>query len=268
MTEPDPTPPPPAATHAEQVRARLAGRRLAVFLDHDGTLSPIVDDPAAATIPPRTRALLERLAARVPTAIVSGRDLTDLRQRVGIPSLIYAGSHGFEIAGPGLDLRRGDEFLPALDAAEQELVHATADLAGSQVERKSHAIAVHHRRLDDAAFPELERRVTEVAARHDDLRLERGKKILELRPDLEWDKGAAVCWLLETMGLDGDDVVPVYVGDDVTDEDAFRALADRGLGFVVDAGDRPTAADYHLSDLDDVTDLLAQLADLADRPAG
>jgi alpha,alpha-trehalase len=188
---------------------------------------------------------------------------------VGIPGIAYAGSHGFDILLPdGERRRRGEEFDPALDAAERDLRDAVADgVPGSWVDRKRFAVAVHFREMDPALVPELDRRVGEVAARHPELRRTGGKMIFELRPDVAWDKGRALRFLLSVLGLDGADVVPVYVGDDETDEDAFRTLQGDGLGIVVagDDDDRPTRATLRLPDPSAVEAFLRALA--ASRPA-
>lgn len=255
----------PSARSSPEVSERLARSRPVVFLDYDGTLTPIVEDPAAALLPPGTRRAIERLVTRCPVAVVSGRDLAEVRELVCVTGVVYAGSHGFDIlAGDGTSHRRGDEFMPALDRAEEELEAALGNTPGVRVERKRLAIAIHFRRADDRAVPEVERVVAEVAARHPELRAAGGKKVFELRPAFPWDKGAALLWLLETLGLDREDVLPVYVGDDETDEDAFRALRDRGLGIVVRGEDdeRPTAARYSLADPEDVRLFLEELARL------
>ncbi|UCC84098.1 MAG: trehalose-phosphatase, partial [Gemmatimonadota bacterium] len=108
----------------------------------------------------------------------------------------------------------------------------------------------------------VEQAVREVLARHERLRLSHGKKVYELRPDIDWDKGRAVFWLLEALGLDGDDVVPFYLGDDVTDEDAFAALGDRGIGVIVGNPSYKTNASYSLRDTPEVERFLSQLVSL------
>ncbi len=261
---------PSAAEREDEIMRRIGTRRPAVFLDYDGTLTPIVDDPDAARLPAGTREVLARLARLCPVAIVSGRDLADVRARVGLDELCFAGSHGFDIAGPGLREERGREYLPALDAAERALEDALAAIPGAAVERKRFAVAAHFRRADPAGAAGVEDLVKRVAADHPDLRVTAGKKVLELRPALAWDKGAALGWLLETLELDGPEVVPLYLGDDVTDEDAFATLADRGIGLVVRGEDdeRVTRADYALADPDAARTSLARLAERLDgRPA-
>ncbi len=256
---------PDAVEHAEELRERLAGREPAVFLDYDGTLTPIVEDPQRATLAQATREAVERLAERCTVAVVSGRDLHDVRGMVGIDGIHYAGSHGFDILTPeGESIQEGREYLPALDTAEEALAARLETIPGVRLERKRFAIAVHTRQVDDDRVGDVERAVRGVVDAHDDLRLTGGKAILELRPDVEWHKGEALRLLLETLGLDREDVVALYLGDDVTDEDAFRAIADDGIGLVVRGEDdqRPTAASYAFADTDEVRAFLGELADL------
>jgi trehalose 6-phosphate phosphatase len=223
------------------------GGRLAVFLDYDGTLTPIVRQPAHAVLSDSMRQAIHTLAAHMPVAILSGRDLDDIRQRVGINEIIYAGSHGFDIAGPsGLRKQVAMEFLPILDAAEKELREKLASTLGALLERKRFSIAAHYREANDSGVIKVERAVNEVAARHRELRTITGKKVYELQPDIDWNKGGAVVWLLETLGLEQPEVLPLYIGDDFTDEDAFRTLQQRGTGIIVSERPRPTAARYVL----------------------
>jgi alpha,alpha-trehalase len=242
----------PAALADEAgLAARLAGRRPAVFLDYDGVLSPIVENPADAVLGDGMRAALRRLAARVPCAIVSGRDLDDVLGLVGEDALYYAGSHGFDLAGPAgwrETVEKGRAFLPALAAAAEALEAALAPVPGARVERKRFSLAVHDRQVaagDEGRVEAAVRAAIEDAPR---LKASRGKKVWDVKPRVEWNKGYAVLALLEELRLDRADVLPIYLGDDTTDEDAFRALAGRGLGLVVRDGseDRRTAADAAL----------------------
>jgi alpha,alpha-trehalase len=236
--------------------------RPAVFLDYDGTLTPIVPRPEDAVLAPAVRATVARLAKLCPVAIVSGRDLADVRRLVGIEGIVYAGSHGFDIAGPQGPLAGDsgqDRFLPLLATAEGELRQALAPTPGAQVERKKFSIAVHYRNVADAALPALEAVVADVLARHPSLRDLPGKKVHDLQPRIEWDKGKALLQTLRTLGLDGPGVLPIYIGDDITDEDAFAVLRDRGLGIVVRDESRPTVASAALESPADVHRFLAAL---------
>jgi trehalose-phosphatase len=239
---------PSALEHVQEI-AGAGDRSLAIFLDYDGTLTPIVGRPDQAVLTDSTRAILRTLAAKVPVAILSGRELEDVRKRVAIDGIVYAGSHGFDIAGPrGMQSQEATEFMPALDAAEKELREKLAGIAGALLERKRFSIAAHYRNVNENDFPKLERAVSEVAGRHRELRRMEGKKVHELLPDVDWDKGKAVLWLLEALGSDHGKVRPIYIGDDRTDEDAFRVLGQCGVGILVSDQPRPTAATYSLRD--------------------
>lgn len=259
---------PSALDDFEKISAQAAGKRLAVFLDYDGTLSPIVETPDQALMPEKTRDAVVALSRHCPVGIISGRDLTDVRDKVQIDSIVYAGSHGFDIAGPeNLQVEHavGEEFLPVLDEAEKALSRELDAIDGVLVERKKFAIAIHYRRVAPQAVETVEAIVDEVAAEHPKLRKSYGKKIFELQPQMDWHKGKALFSLLGTLKLDGADVLPFYIGDDVTDEDAFRALKGRGIGIVV--WDRPheTAAGYSLNSPDQVREFLLRLIPLCRR---
>jgi trehalose-phosphatase len=238
-------------------------RRLAVFLDYDGTLTPIVPHPEDAHLSTRMRDILRRLARHCTVAVVSGRDLADVRQRVQLEQLIYAGSHGFDIFGPsGLHLENPEarQHEPALSQAEAKLRNQTAALPGSQIERKKFSIAIHVRNVATPDLPKVESMVDAVAAEHPGLRKSHGKKVFELQPDIDWHKGHAVLWLLQTLKLNDSDLLPLYLGDDLTDEDAFQALQGRGVGIVVRDEPRPTAASYALANTAEVGVFLELLA--------
>lgn len=241
---------PDALSRREEIRRRLDGVTLAVFLDYDGTLTPIVERPEDARLPEAVRSAVERLASRCQVAIISGRDLDDVRRMVGIDGIFYAGSHGFDCAGPGgFAEQHAVEFVPELDRAAVELRSLLSTTPNVRLERKRFAIAVHVRQVDERRVPEVEAAVDRIAFAHERLRKTVGKKVLELRPRVDWDKGRALRRLMSVLGLDRDDIVPVYVGDDLTDEDAFDVIRDRGLGVVVqgEAGDRLTSARYSLA---------------------
>lgn len=253
---------PSALEHVQEI-AGAGDRSLAIFLDYDGTLTPIVSHPEKAFLSDSTRQTLRTLATRAPVAILSGRELEDVRKRVGIDGIVYAGSHGFDIAGPrGLRRQEAREFLPALDAAEKELREKLAGIAGALIERKCFSIAAHYRNVNESDFPKLERVVSEVATRHRKLRRIDGKKVYELLPNIDWDKGKAVFWLLEKLGLERPNAHPIYIGDDRTDEDAFRALEQRGTGVLVSEQPRPTAARYALKNPAEVERFLQELIEM------
>ena len=251
---------PSVLEHVQEIAG--GNRRLAVFLDYDGTLTPIVSHPEDAWLPESMQQTLRSLAARVPVAILSGRDLDDVRGRVLVDGIVYAGSHGFDIAGPrGLQRQMATEFLPKLDHAEKELREALDGIPGARVERKRFSIAAHYRNVEETDVARVKRTVGEVAARHCELRRIDGKKVYELLPAIDWDKGEAVAWLLETLGLESrsSGIRSIYIGDDRTDEDAFRALEQRGIGILVSEQSQPTAASYSLREPAEVERFLRAL---------
>ena len=251
-----------AINNFREIKKLAAEKRVAIFLDYDGTLTPIVDTPDKAILSPETRKVVIGLSKHCPLGIISGRDMQNVKNLVGIDSLIYAGSHGFEITGPsGIKelSSKGMPFLPILDEAEKELSAAIGHIKGLLVERKKFAIAVHYRLVNPATVPEIEHTVDEVAKCHKELRKAYGKKVFELQPNINWHKGKALLFLLETLGLNKENVLPIYIGDDVTDEDAFRALKDKGIGIVVWDKPFPTAAKYCLKSTAEVRAFLSLL---------
>jgi trehalose 6-phosphate phosphatase len=148
-----------------------------------------------------------------------------------------------------------------LDEAEAELVKLLRPVRKARLERKRFAIAVHYRQVAEEDAERVDSAVDVVQARFSHLRKTGGKRVFELRPDIEWDKGRAICWLLSQLGLGIPDVLPIYIGDDLTDEDAFRALRGRGIGILVSEHPQRSAAAYRLNDTDEVAALLRHLID-------
>jgi alpha,alpha-trehalase len=259
---------PSALEGFDAIAGEAGGKRLAIFLDYDGTLSPIVETPEKAIMADDMREAVIELARHCPLGIISGRDLEDVRDKVKIDSIVYAGSHGFDITGPdGLKFEDtvGEEFLPALDSAEKALKERLGSLEGLFVERKKFAIAIHYRLVAPENVERVEAVVDEVTEGHSELRKAYGKKIFELQPKVDWHKGKALFSLMKTLELDRDAVLPFYIGDDVTDEDAFRALKGRGIGIVVREESYETAAVYSLKDPEEVRAFLLRLVPLCRR---
>ncbi|MBU3979875.1 MAG: trehalose-phosphatase [Proteobacteria bacterium] len=258
----------PSALEAmDEIRQLMAGKPIFVFLDYDGTLTPIVERPELAVLSDDARETVSALAAYCQVAVISGRDLQDVQNLVGIDNIFYAGSHGFDIAGPRgqhIKSQQGLDFLPVLSIAEQALRNRLHAIAGVLVERKKFSIAVHYRRVAEQEAEAVETAVDQVLADHNRLRKGHGKKVYELQPKIDWHKGKALLWLLEHLGLRQPDVLPLYIGDDTTDEDAFNVLIDWGVGILVrHAGATDnlplTAARYVLEDPGEVMDFLRSL---------
>lgn len=253
---------PSALDHVQEI-AGAGERDVVIFLDFDGTLTPIVDRPDQAVLSESTRAILRALKARVPVAVLSGRELEDVRKRVAVDGIVYAGSHGFDIAGPGnMQRQAGTQFFPALDRAEKELREKLGDIAAAFVERKRFSIAAHYRKVNENDFPKVKAAVTDVIKRHQQLRKMDGKKVYELLPCIDWDKGKAASWLLENLASKQGKVRPIYIGDDRTDEDAFRAVKGQGIGILVSEEPRMSAAQYLLKDPSEVECFLSVLVSI------
>ncbi len=255
--------PPSALDNIETIIGKCKGKRVLVFLDYDGTLSPIVDKPELAVLSPEMRVSLEGLAAKCTVAIISGRDRPDVEKLVQMPNMIFAGSHGFDIKGPGIEKQQGEgeKFLPDLDEAEKELHEATDGIEGALVERKKYAIAMHYRLVADGQLAEIESAVKASHEKHPSLRIKGGKKIFELQPDVDWDKGKAIHYLMNLLYPGADDLILFFLGDDLTDEDAFRALNENKTGIGIRVIDEPaeTVATYSLKNTDEVGKFMQEM---------
>ncbi|KAH1196482.1 putative trehalose-phosphate phosphatase J [Glycine max] len=255
---------PSALDMFDQIIDASKGKQIVMFLDYDGTLSPIVDDPDRAFMSDSMRKTVRKLARCFPTAIVTGRCKDKVYNFVRLAELYYAGSHGMDIKGPtrsskynkdskaeAILCQPASDFLPLIDEVYQQLVEKTKSTPGALVENNKFCLSVHFRCVDEKKWSELARQVKSVLKEYPKLRLTQGRKVLEIRPTIKWDKGKALEFLLESLGLANcSDVFPVYIGDDRSDEDAFKKLRDRGQGFgiLVSKFPKDTSASYSLQE--------------------
>jgi trehalose 6-phosphate phosphatase len=256
---------PSALDHAADIRQSAAEKdNIAIFLDYDGTLTPIVNRPEDAVLSDSMRCIVRWLAQKCMVAVISGRGLEDVRERVGIDDIFYAGSHGFEIAGPGgwhEECEDAKAFLPVLEQAEKELRNALNGISGVQIERKRYSIAVHYRRVAERECPKVQERTQIVRQKHlQSLCVSSGKCVYDFQAKIDWHKGKALDWVLASASLKPEDVFSVYIGDDITDEDAFRAIKNRGVGIIVREGKRQTEACYALNSPEEVGRFLDEFA--------
>jgi trehalose 6-phosphate phosphatase len=242
--------PQPLLDRLPEIAARLeAASDLLIFLDFDGTLAPVVSDPSLAFMPPQTLRALKSLAAieKVSLAIISGRALQDLKDRVGMPNLIYAGNHGLEISGPGVYYIQPDagKRVQALSELARELQIRLQHIPGVEIENKVLSASVHYRRAPADKMREIHQLTNSVVSSSGgQFQMTSGLQVFEIRPRVSWNKGKAVLWIKEAWAKR--DALPVYVGDDATDEDAFLALPE---GITVSVGSaRKTSARYYLED--------------------
>ncbi|MFP4473476.1 MAG: trehalose-phosphatase [Candidatus Omnitrophota bacterium] len=247
----------------DHVQQRLAGKEIIVFLDYDGTLTPIVDKPDLAVISDEMRATVQRLTENYTVSIVSGRATDDVRNKVKIEGIFYAGSHGFEINDPQGEVTVNEEveaIRPKIDDIYRRLKEKTAHIKGALIEHVKYTVSCHYRLVPDSAFPEFEKIVTDTVAEYPELRKTSGKKVFELRPRIDWHKGKAVNWILNVLSFDPEKQIALYIGDDTTDEDAFRALNQgKGFGILVAEEPRETEAAYYVKDVDAVEQVLHAL---------
>jgi trehalose 6-phosphate phosphatase len=242
-------------------------RQPAVFYDFDGTLSEIVEDPESARLVDGAADALTSLSAACPVAILSGRDLADVRERIGLPGLWYAGSHGFELTGPDGTHHQNPEAaasIPVLAGAAADLADQLGRIPGVGVEHKRFGVAVHYRNAARDRVGEVAAAVR-TAGQRTALRVTTGREVIELRPNIDWDKGKTLRWVLDYIrdNEGAGPLLPIYLGDDITDEDAFDAVDDDGIAILVrhsDDGDRATAARYALDDPGRVREFTERLA--------
>lgn len=224
--------------------------------DYDGTLTPIVDRPELAGLGPGTRKLLETLSRRrdLSVGIISGRSLTDLKQMVGLAGITYGGNHGLEIEGPRLSYLNpaAQELRPALGALHQALSDALGLIAGVWVEDKGLTLSVHYRQADEARAGEigdiLEQKAGPLQA-SGKVWIAGGKKVYEVRPALAWNKGEVVALLASRwrQAMGSTSWLPIFLGDDLSDEDGFRAVARLdGISILVSETNGASAARYFL----------------------
>src|SRR5271166_2468099 len=232
--------------HRCEVEARVAAASSLVFyLDFDGTLAPIVDDPELARMTLVMRTVLEELSKQegVLVCVVSGRSLADIKSRVGLSGLVYSGNHGLEIESESLRFVHPEAGCgrAAIEDLNRRVAGLPLLIPGVQLEPKGLSTTIHFRRADPTARDQVETIVRSlVPADHLDLMVTEGKMNYEVRPRLDWNKGSAVRWIHERIKDRA--ALAFVIGDDRTDEDTFLSLAD-AIAIQLGPGDS-TAAGY------------------------
>jgi len=260
----------------EVIKQFRSARYILLLLDYDGTLTPIVEKPELANLPEETRQLLRALGRERPftVGVISGRALTDLKDKVRIGGIIYAGNHGLEIEGPGISFVNplAEEFRPILRLIHYVLTRALGAIKGVLVEDKGLTLSVHYRQVAADKSTEVKSifdRIAQGAATLGKIRITSGKKVYEIRPAVAWDKGKAVKMLMKKYGKGGrkSRLLPIYIGDDVTDEDGFKVIENYGSGISVFVGERDhrSSARYFLESPTEVARFLSILLEQARR---
>lgn len=234
---------------------------LLLFLDFDGTLTPIEPHPDMVHLPTARAAKLQALNAnpQVSTMIISGRERANLQARVGVPGLIYAGNHGLEISGPGLVFVEPTavECRGALQALAADLAHRVAALPGAFVEDKGLTLSIHYRQAPPDSAETIRQTVhCALANASHPFQLTTGNMVFDVRPRVAWSKGTAANWIRTQLAKP--DALAVYIGDDATDEDAFACLSD-DITIKVGGGPSETAAAFQVESHEDVWRFLSWL---------
>lgn len=261
---------PAALVRDDALRARLAGRPALLLLDVDGTLAPLAPTPEAARVPDETLRAVEALvrAPHTHVSLVSGRAALDALGKVPVPGLWAVGNHGFETIAPDGTVEVDPlvaPHVPGLRAAAAALADAAAPWPGARLEDKQLTLTLHYRLAAADALPALRAAAEEQAGRHG-LVVSEGKTVIEIRPPAPVDKGSASLALAVRLGVLEPGASVLFAGDDVTDEDGFRAL--RGatrqavtirVGHVPEHG---TFAEYRAPTLPEFRELLEWLVAL------
>jgi trehalose 6-phosphate phosphatase len=254
----------------------LNAKHVLFLSDFDGTLTPIVEKPELAVVSEDIRGLLQDLASRrrFTVGIISGRALADLKSKVNVKGIIYAGNHGFEIEGPGLRFVNPivNEIKPLFRIIRHILTLTLGTITGVLVEDKGITLSVHYRQVEDEKAKDviklIERTINGPAFRGL-FKVTTGKKVYEIRPAANWNKGKAIQLLMKRFGKGGwhSGLFPVYFGDDLTDEDGFRVIERYGNGATVHIGEpNPNSiAHYNLKSPDEVHYFLEKLLDCTQR---
>jgi trehalose 6-phosphate phosphatase len=247
--------------------------QIALLVDYDGTITPIVERPEAAKLSDSTRRTLDA-AARTPgidVTVVSGRAIKDLRERVGLQNVTYVGNQGFEVDGPALHFRHQsvDRVVSSMTAASEAL--RALKIPGALIEMKGPTLAFHYRGVSERRRDQAVKQARAVLRRRR-LRVVQGKLVLEGRPAVDWHKGHAALWVLgQRYGTDWPARArALYMGDDTTDEDVFRSL--QGIGRSICVGEfvpqASARADFRLPDPDAAIALIRWLTSGAFRKHG
>jgi len=250
-----------------KLKSSLKGKFIFLFLDYDGTLTPIVQSPDKAIISVKTLDVLKGLSKNphCRVAIISGRALKDIKNKIGLEGIIYAGNHGLEIDGPKLRFKAplSMGYMAILKKIKGILKKKLSKIRRVIIEDKGLALSVHYRLVNIKDVQAVKTIFHETVAHYiisNKIKIRPGKKVLEIRPSLEWDKGKVVLWLLARLkfALGKESSVPIYIGDDITDEDAFKAL--RNTGWTVFVGNPGSScAKYYLKNTQEVAEFLEQI---------
>ncbi len=257
--------------HQDVFQRRIGDNPVFIFLDFDGTLAPIAHSPARAAIPNETRELIRELSAsaQFKVAIISGRELKDIKEKLDLKKIIYVGNHGLELEGPKIKFQvpLAEKYREILRQIKSDLSEKLSPLKGALLEDKGLSLSLHYRQVDKKHLPRLKTILQETVILYrvrNEIKIKSGKMVFEIRPALDWDKGKIVLWLLsrQRFASQGNNILPLYIGDDKTDEDAFKAIRRKGITIFV-GKPKTSHAQYYLKNTNDVKVLLNLLSKIA-----
>lgn len=263
---------PPLRDHMDLVYEGIATKgQILVALDFDGTLSEIVARPEDATLTEERRQLLRDLNSRprFAVAVISGRTVDDVRERVGLSDIAYAGHHGLEIAGPGFSYLppEAEAFRGTAARLGESLEAEIGRIPGVIFEHRGISLGVHYRLVSGEQREVVQRAIRAAInplAGAGEARVVLGKEVVNVLPPLVWHKGSALRWLiglLDSTPHRVGGIFPIYIGDDVTDEDAFPVAREAGIAIRVGPPSKETAAEYSLADPAEVEATLRAMVD-------
>lgn len=248
-----------ALAHFREIDRILRAARPLVLLDFDGTLAPIAPSPQEARMSAFTKHALRSIVRLADVVIISGRSVSDVRKKVGLRGVTYVGNHGLEWSLPGGGVPVSSQSRKKLNSLYRILMQRRRAYRGLYLEKKRFTFAAHYRLIEPAARKKLAREIIAATKKIDDdcdLRVFQGKRVWEIRPSIRWTKGEMALAILRRHKRPRS--ATLYVGDDTTDEDAFRAL--RGAITVRVGKSKRSAARYFLVRRSDVDTLLVRIA--------
>ena len=259
--------------HLFSVWAKVAPRlnrakHVLLLLDYDGTLTPIVSRPELAILDNKMRNLLISLqdSGRFSIGIISGRRLTEVKKLVRVKGIYYGGNHGLEIEGPDIKFLHPSlsRFRPSLKQIKEALREKVKVVRGALLEDKGLTLSLHYRLVAGKEVEKLKSAFNKICApyvKKGRAKVTAGKKVLELRPPIAWNKGKAVKAIGRIAKKPGRNLI-IYLGDNRTDEDAFRVLKGKGVSIYVGRPKASGQAAFFLRDTQEVGEFLSRLVKL------
>lgn len=236
-----------------------------LMLDFDGTLSPIVKTPKQAKLPENIKQKLKKCLKLFPVIIISGRSLKDIKKKIKLNKIIYAGNHGLEwqINKQLTQVEVSKDSLKSLKVIKYKLSKLISEYPGMLLEDKRLTLAIHYRMIKKSKVKNFIKTVNEIIQPYiqNNLSLIDGNKTYDLRPSLNWTKGHFAEFIIKQMEINYDKkLIPIYVGDDKTDEDVFKKLKN---AITIRIGKSQTSkAVYYLKNQNKINNLLQWILEI------